>query len=141
MAYQNYIRGANNYDAAYVLADTQSVTADVGGKDSGGTAIYLDLNNYQNAEWVAHLRYTAVDYTTGDETYTVKIQSSDSSTFASANVDEKSFDMGIAATGSTQTYLLIGGFSPRKRYVRVYFDVGGTTPSLTVDKVWISPRD
>jgi hypothetical protein len=137
----NYVRGANNYDAAYVLADTQSVTADVGGKDSGGTAIYLDLNNNQGSEWVAHLRYTAVDFTTGDETYTVAIQTSDSSTFASGIVTEKSFDMGIAATGSAQTYLNIGGFSQKRRYVRVYFDVGGTTPILTVDKVWISPRD
>lgn len=136
----NYIRGANNYDAAYVLADTQTVTADVEGKDSGGTAIQLDLADYVGTQWVAHLRYTAADFTTGDETYELQIESCAATNFTTIT-DEKVIPMGIAATvaAASNKYFQIGGFTVSNRYVRLYVNVAGTSPSLVIDKVWISP--
>ena len=134
----NYITGANNYDAAYILADTQAVTTDAAGVDSGAAAITLDLQDYVGSQFVAHIRYTQAQYT--DETYKFEIQSSATTNFAAYNT-EKNTDLGIAADvpASSNKYFCIGAFSPTRRYVRVYFNTSGSAPSLTVDKVWISP--
>jgi hypothetical protein len=135
---QNNIRGASNYDATWLLADTQAVTTDVAGKDSGGSALYIDLQDYVGSNWVAHIRYTQAQFT--DETYKFEVQSSSGTSFSTYNV-EKNTDLGIAAdvAASSNKYFLIGAFSPTQRYVRIYFNTSGSAPSLTVDKVWISP--
>lgn len=135
---QNSLRGASNYDAAYVLADTQTVTTDAAGKDSGGNATYIDLADYVGSTWVAHLRYTEAQYT--DETYEIQIHSSDATNFSSYNV-EKQVGMGIAAdvAASSNKYFPVGAFSPTKRYVRAYINTSGTAPSLAIDKLWVSP--
>lgn len=132
---QNNLRGASNYDADYVLADTQSVSADAAGNIAAG---YIDLADYAGSQWVGHLRFTAADYTTGDEAYEIQIQTSAATNFSTYNT-EKTVSVPITATVATGTYFNIGAFSPTRRYLRVYFNVGGTSPSMTVDKVWISP--
>ena len=127
-------------DARLVVADTQVTAADEGGENSAGTAIILDLKGKENEAMSFFGRYTAADFTTGDETYIVKIQSSGSSTFANTVIDEKAITLPIAATltGVSRQWGPVT-FSPRQRYVRMYIDVDGNTPSLTIDKAYIAP--
>lgn len=140
----NNIRSASNYDAAYILADTQTVNTAGGsaaGKDSGGNATYVDLNNYAGSTWVAHMRFTEADFATGDEGYTITIESSAATNF-STKVIEKQTVVPLTAdiASGTNNYLLIGAFSPQRRYVRAYITLaGGTTEILAIDKIWISP--
>lgn len=130
------------YDSALVLADTQAITTATTtyGKDSGGTAKVLDLQNYKNTKMFANLRYTAVDFTTTDEVYTLKIQSCDSSNFSSTPVFESTIPMGIAATVAAGKVLRSVGYVPEGRYVRAAFVSAGTSPVWTIDKLWLSPE-
>jgi len=130
------------YDSNLVLADTQAITTATTtyGKDSGGNAIVKDLQIHKNTKIFANLRYTAVDFTTGDEVYTLKIQTCDSSNFSSTPVFETTVPLGIAATVSGGNVLRSIGFVPEGRYVRAAFVSAGTTPVWTIDKLWLSPE-
>jgi hypothetical protein len=144
IAMQNNLRYASNYDAAYILADTQTVNTAGGsaaGKDSGGNATYVDLADYAGSTWVGHMRFTEADYATGDEGYTISIESSAVTNFAT-KVIEKQVTVPLTAdiAASTNNYLNLGAFSPQRRYVRAYITLaGGTTEQIAIDKIWISP--
>lgn len=135
--FQNKQTGVDNN---LLVSDTQVTTSDEGGENAAGTAIILDLKGKENEAMSFFGRYTAADFTTEDETYIVKIQSSTSATFAEAVLDEKAITLPIAATltGGNEQFGPVT-FSPRQRYVRMFIDVAGTTPSLTIDKAYIAP--
>lgn len=139
---------ANSYDAKFLLADTQTIAdgTAVGGKDSGGTLIYLDLglSRYDGDLFNVIMRYTTADFTTGDEVYTLAVQSSPDATFGTAaNIKTHylSLDIGVTAT-VTATGTVYGpkALGIEHRYVRCLFDAAGTTPNLVVDKVFLVPR-
>lgn len=74
---------------------------------------------------------TAIDGTSGDETYTVKLQeSADTVTWV---------DIGpsVSLTRGTPVCLAIPGVLSQ-RYVRVNLAVGGTSPAITYS-AWLSP--
>ena len=91
-------------------------------------------------EGVVQIDVTAIDVVTGDELYLIKAQYSNSATFASSVTTYGSFVIGGATgTGNTTASLVgryelyvcneIGGVL--HRYMRLYTDVAGTTPSIT----------
>lgn len=81
----------------------------------------------------------AADFTTGDETYAFQIQTDDNSSFSSATT--------LSTTTLTAAVLTLGSrhFIPLpragiERYLRLNYDVGGTSPTLTVS-AWLQPAD
>jgi hypothetical protein len=81
----------------------------------------------------------AADATTGDETYSFEIQTDDNSAFSSATT--------LSDTDIPRAQLTLGSRHfislPRaglERYLRLNYDVGGTTPTITVS-AWLQPAD
>ena len=98
--------------------------------DSAGSVAYIDLGeNYANLPLVvAQLNVTAIDSTTGDEDYLIKLQFSNTTNFAIVRSNTELFLDGTDAP-TPGAYFLAG--IARGRYVRLYVDVTGTTPSIT----------
>lgn len=139
------------FDALLELHDgAAAVTADGAGQVDSSAQI-VDL--WQGAstgtagdgaefhgDWV--LDVSVLDQTTGDELYTCILEGSNSSSFASGITALAMIQLGDEDTmhGTQETDMLTGRyvipFSNEKndtfyRYVRVYFDVNGTSPSIT----------
>ena len=98
--------------------------------DAAGSVAYIDLGtNWANLPLiVAQLNITAIDSTTGDEDYLIKLQFSDTTNFAIVRGDSNLFLDGPDAPTAGAYFLAA---VPRARYVRLYIDVTGTTPSVT----------
>lgn len=98
--------------------------------DAAGSVAYIDLGaNYASLPLlVAQLNITAIDSTTGDEDYLIKLQFSDTTAFTIVRGDANLFLDGTDAP-SVGPYFLAS--IPLARYVRLYVDVTGTTPSVT----------
>jgi hypothetical protein len=81
----------------------------------------------------------AADATTGDETYAIQLQTDDNSSFSSQTT--------LFAQDIPRARLTIGSrhFIPLplanvERYIRLNYDVGGTTPTLTLSS-WLHPAN
>ncbi len=75
----------------------------------------------------AVVTYSAADFTTGDETYSFKLQdSADNSSFTDRSAAVAASVSAAAPSGS----VVVGGFL-QQRYVRLVATLGGTTPSIT----------
>ena len=78
---------------------------------------------------------TAADRSSGDETYTFKLQESDDNvTFLDAGAAES---VPVSGTTATLGVVLVRGVVKR-RYVRLVLTAAGTTPSVTY-KAWLNP--
>jgi len=74
----------------------------------------------------------AADGTTTDETYEFQIETDDNTSFSSAT-DLLLHSIGYASLTAGSTHVLpIPVGAAVERYIRVYYNVGGTTPSVTV---------
>lgn len=98
--------------------------------DGAGSVAYIDLGaNYANLPLlVAQLNITAIDSTTGDEDYDIQLQFSDTTNFTIVRGKSSLFLDGTDAPTAGPYFLAA---IPRARYVRLYVDVTGTTPSVT----------
>jgi hypothetical protein len=82
----------------------------------------------------ANVSYSAGDFTTGDETYTFKLEeSADNSSFTACS-QVVTAPVTAAAPGGA---LAVGGFV-KQRYVRLVMTAAGTTPSITY-QAYLSP--
>jgi hypothetical protein len=81
----------------------------------------------------------AADATTGDETYSFELQTDDNSAFSSATtLSDTDIPRASLTAGSIHAIAL-----PRaglERYIRLNYDVGGTTPTITVS-AYLQPTD
>jgi len=99
--------------------------------DAAGSVAYVDLgSDYDKFPLlIAQLNITAIVTNDNDETYSLSIQSSDTTSFT---VVRGVSTLLLRASDSTA---VVGAYHlahiPRGRYVRLYNDVGGTTPSVT----------
>lgn len=128
-------------DKLGLFSDAQAVTA-----DAVSTNV-VDLGNVTPKRqvgaghrlWVVFSIGVAADFTTGDETYTFRFDTS-----AAAN-------MGTPTTLVSRTIVagtLVAGYQfafavPQEgllRYVSTYYDVGGTTPTVTVT-AWLTDEE
>jgi len=118
-------------DAQHRFSDAQAVTA-----DAGSTNI-IDLGvarNLFDGEPMAVMLTVdvAADGTTTDETYEFQIETDDNAGFSSAT-DLIAHSIGYAAlTLGSKHILPIPVGAAVERYLRVYYNVGGTSPSITV---------
>lgn len=129
------------YDDALLMHDgVANITADGGGVVDAGAAI-LDLGAGQLINGMVVLEISALDVTTGDEKYNIHIQGSNSATFASGISQLAQRELGddtqilADADAGVGRYLIpfvnLDQAGNVLRYVRIYFDVSGTTPILT----------
>lgn len=73
----------------------------------------------------------AADDTTGDETYSVAVQTDDNSSFSSAT-ELGSFSIARGTAAGEKFVFLIPADETPERYLRVNYTLGGTTPTVTV---------
>ncbi len=124
-------------DALLLVSDSQAVTADAVSTNTIDLGNPTVKNRIGSGEPMAFLITVEVsaDGTTGDETYAFEVISS-----AAANLSSPTVLNRRACTAGQHTQLTAGtrlvlpvppGF-PQQRYIGVNYDVGGTTPSITV---------
>jgi hypothetical protein len=123
-------RNAATYDNLLLLKDAGAVTADGAGTVNSAARV-LDLG-LAVCEGEVRIDISAFDFTTGDETARAILQGSNDIAFGSGIVELASLNMPAASglTGRVMfpfTNVLRGTIY---QYVRIYFDVGGTTPSI-----------
>lgn len=117
-------------DAHNLFSDAQALTA------TAASTNLIDLgadNNVGIGEpMVVVLQLdVAADDTTGDETYSVALQTDDNSSFSSAtSVGSATITRGDAA--GTRYVISVPPSTSLERYVRVYYTLAGTTPTATV---------
>lgn len=139
-----------NFDANLVLSDGSAVTAD-GYTTVGGSTATLDLGGNQSTsptqqariEMACVLEVSAIDTTSSDERYNIKILGSNDSAWASGNVVSLAeFSLGYggagvpttlatSTTGEYEMFFATEQDDVKYQYIRMYVDVAGTTPSIT----------
>jgi len=128
-------------DKELQLSASQAVTADALSTDVLDLAVAARaLGNGEPLAILVNVE-VAADFTTGDETYEFKIQTDDASNFPSAT-DVAAYTKTAAqlAAGTNHILPLPAGIS-FERYLALYFNVGGTSPSVTVSAWLIRQAD
>lgn len=125
-------------DAALILRDSYAQTA-TGVSQVGGSARTLDLGSGRVDSRVI-LDVDAIDASSGDEAYTLTLEGSNSSTFASGIVALASTVLGDSSVNLGSADDAVGRYEMPftneqngtiYRYVRLNVTIAGTTPSLT----------
>lgn len=126
-------------DAQLLFSDAQAITADAASTNLIDLGVARNLFQGKSMSVVISAD-VAADLTTTDETYVVRLDTDDNSSFSSATtlVSQtvpaadlalyKIVVLGVPATAAVE------------RYIRLYYDVGGTTPTVTVT-AYLSPSD
>lgn len=119
-------------DAQCLFSESQAITADANSTN------YMDLGtqarNLFDGEPMAVVLIVdvAADHTTGDEVYEFQIQTDDNTSFSSATALVTKTILYSALTAGAKHVLPIPVGSTLERYLQVYYNVGGTTPTITV---------
>lgn len=126
------------FDAQMQLKDAGAITADAAAQVAAANAI-IDLGAARVDGRVV-VDVSAIDVVTGDEIHLVKTQFSNSSSFASGVIGGTLLALGGAtALVAESAASVVGRYElpftneingTTYRYMRLYTDVGGTTPSI-----------
>lgn len=126
------------YDNATLLKDAGAITADAAAQVSASNKI-LDLGAARMDGRVI-VDVSAIDVSSADEVYVLIAQFSNSSTFASGVIGGVALRLGAAAALQGESAASVVGRyelpvtneinGTTYRYMRMYTDVGGTTPSI-----------
>lgn len=81
---------------------------------------------------------TAADHTTGDETYTAKLQADGDEAFGSAADITPEYTIPRTAIAGQRYVIPLPPGVTVERYTSVYYTLGGTTPTLSVTS-WLAP--
>jgi len=125
-------------DAQLLLSDAQAITADAG--STNVVDLIASAPNLGDGEPLAIVMTVdvAADGTTTDETYSFVIQTDDNAAFSSAaTVSTRAITYGNLTQYSTHIFMIPPG-QALERYLRLYYDVGGTTPTITVS-AYVAP--
>lgn len=134
------------FDSLLQLKDAGAITASAAAQVGGSNKI-LDLgatlptSNQPVAEVNADvvIDVSAVDVSSTNETYTIHVQGSNSSSFASGIANLASLELNYTPTGGADVVAAVGRHLMRftnwkngtlYRYIRLYTVCGGTTPSI-----------
>lgn len=82
---------------------------------------------------------SAID-TTGDRVYGLKLQASNSATFASGVIDLIAPALNLAGEGDQAVVVTNQVVDTKYRYLRLWIEVDGTAPSITLS-AWLSHKD
>jgi len=116
----------NTYDHLLLLKDAGAVSAD----GAGTVATVARVLDMGAADFMAKavVDSSALDTTSTDETYRVLIQGSNVAAMSSGVVTLGATD--VTVNGRSEVYFSNRSGDTVYRYVRIFFDVGGTTPSI-----------
>lgn len=120
------VRNSQTYDNLLLLKDAGNVTVD-GAATVGGQARVLDVGLADMGPVKAVVDSSAVDSTTGDETYGVIIQGSLDLAFTTPVTLGRA---DVTQVGRSEIHFRNNQSGTIYRYIRAFFDVGGTTPIL-----------
>lgn len=119
-------------DAQCLLSDAQAVTADAVSTntyDSGAAGNDISIGE----PLVAVIQVdVAADFTTTDETYSFEVIESAAANLGTPTVLAKRTILASALTAGSIHYLPVPQGSKALRYLGLNYDVGGTSPSVTV---------
>jgi hypothetical protein len=136
----------NQIDAEMILDD--GATGAAAGYTSSGICHVSAANGYvdlgagaprSNFSLAVNWNIISADRTTGDETYTLQLEESDTSVFTAVR---KTTNWVMVVSGTTDVEDEQLGpmvLRPDFRYIRGYVTLAGTTPILKIGKVWVSP--
>lgn len=120
-------------DAQLLFSDAQAVTADARSTNVVDLGVGRTLFDGEPLAVVVVIDVGA-DYTTTDETYAFQVRTDDNSSMSSPTVVStttiSAASQGLAAGKRVVLPIAIG--VNIERFLELYYDVGGTTPSLTV---------
>lgn len=130
--------GGGIIDAAQMFSNAQALAA-------GASTNVIDLREERRIGsgvpmCVVVVVTTALDATTGDETYTVTIQSDMDEGFGSAATVLAAYSLPRGSAVGTRFILPIPQNVLTERYIRLLYGVGGTTPVGAVT-AWLSPLE
>lgn len=118
-------------DSQLLFSDAQAVTADAGSTNIVDLGIARNLFDGEPLAVVLVVD-VAADGTTTDETYEFQIETDGDVAFGSPT-DLVAQSIGYASlTAGSKHILPIPAGAAVERYLRVYYNVGGTTPTITV---------
>ena len=118
-------------DSQLLLSDAQAVSADAASTNILDLGVARNLFDGEPMAVVLQID-VAADGTTTDETYEFQIETDDNSGFSSAT-DLLVHSIGYASLTAGSTHVLpVPVGAAVERYLRVYYNVGGTSPSVTV---------
>lgn len=118
-------------DAQLLFSDAQAVSADAGSTNVIDLGVARNLFDGEPMAVVLQID-VAADGTTTDETYEFQIETDDNAAFSSAT-DVVLHSIGYASLTAGSTHVIpIPVGKALEQYIRVYYNVGGTTPSVTV---------
>ncbi len=87
----------------------------------------------------------AADFTTGDETYLFEIVQDEDPAFGSPDLMAQFPRTAALAAGAGELFLgalfflpLPQGLVPIERYIALRYTLGGTTPSVTIGRAWLT---
>ncbi|HEY0836499.1 MAG TPA: hypothetical protein VGE72_21500 [Azospirillum sp.] len=125
-------------DKRLELSDAQAVTA-----DARSTNV-IDLGTVRQIGagtplWLVFSVDVAADATTGDETYTFQLHTDDNASFSSATTLESRTIAAATLVAGYQFSMAIPN-TGMERYLSAYYDVGGTTPTITVS-CWLTDQE
>lgn len=118
-------------DAQLQLSAAQAITADAGSTNYIDLSVQRNLFDGQPMGVLFHVS-VAADFTTGDETYAFQAQCDDNTSFSSATTLATRTIAASALTANSLHFLPVPHGLNVERYFRAYYDVGGTTPTITV---------
>lgn len=118
-------------DAQLLFSNAQAITADAASTNIVDLGVARNLFDGEPLAVVVIVD-VAADGTTTDETYEFQIETDDADSFGSPT-DLIAHSIGYASlTAGSKHVLPIPVGAAVERYLRVYYNVGGTTPSITV---------
>lgn len=129
-------------DALLLVSDAQAITADAVSTntiDLGPSAPAREIGTGEAMTFLVTVD-SAGDITTGDEVYSFEVISSASANLSSPTVlGRRAMTAAQLALGAIFTVPLPQG-TPSQRYLGMNYDVGGTTPLLTVTSALVPAK-
>jgi hypothetical protein len=126
------------FDSTLLFKDAGAVTAD-GAAQVAAAARVVDVGANSRFDGTMMVNVSALDVTSGDERYVVNVQGSNAADFSAGVVNLGSLQLGDSTTTLESVDSVTGlyelPFTNEKggvkyRYLRIYVDVAGTTPSI-----------
>ncbi|MEO1193590.1 MAG: Bbp16 family capsid cement protein [Pseudomonadota bacterium] len=124
-------------DTRLTFSASQALTASAASTDRIDLETDRDIGPGRTLYLVMNVE-VAADATTGNETYQVTLQTDTSGSFPSpADLVTRAIDAGDLSAGSLH---VIPVPLTNERFLRVYYTLGGTTPSMTVT-TWLTDQE
>lgn len=120
-------------DAMLRFSNKQVVTADARSTDTLDLTAIGGVKTFVGQPFVILILIdTAADFTTGDETYSFQLRTDDNTSFSSPTTLYTQAILASSLTGNAKVIIPAPVQASVEQYLELYYDVGGTTPSMTV---------